>query len=173
MKDIFGFRIKKSILSTLNCNTRTHIFHNFSSMSKVLIFFSYEDWKEIEPIVQDLEKEGKELILWTILPRKQKEIQGGLPRFVRAITPKEISRIRGLSPSIVEEFKSLKYDTLFDFTTDEDNLVLCLLACNSAEFCIGIKEIEYKIYDFIVLKDENINLLETYEQIKIYQSKIL
>ena len=78
----------------------------------------------------------------------------------------------GLSSIVIDEFEKLSYDTLLDLTTKNDKTLLFLLANNSAEFCIGIREQDFKVYDLIILKEEDVNLLETYEQIKFYLNNI-
>ncbi len=169
---MFDFFSKKKINSALECNTRTHIFHNLNDMKKILIFFSYQDWSEIQQISQDLKDKGKEVLLWTTQLKKGEDVQAKLPSDVRVLSHKDISKWQGLSSFIVEEFKALSYDTLLDLTTYDDKSLLYLLANNSAEFCVGIKEQDIKIYDFIVLKEEGAKVFETYNQIKFYLNNI-
>ncbi|MBK5722465.1 hypothetical protein JGH11_16445 [Dysgonomonas sp. Marseille-P4677] len=169
---MFDFFYKKKLNSALECNARTHIFHNLNDIKKVLILFSYQDWAEIQQVSQDLKEKGKEVLLWTTQAKKTVESQAQLPVEVRVLSHKDISKWRGLSSSVVSEFKALSYDTLLDLTTQDDKSLLYLLANNSAEFCIGIKEPDIKVYDFIVLKEENAKVLETYDQIKFYLNNI-
>lgn len=169
---MFDFFAKKKINSALECNTRTHVFHNLNDIKRILILFSYQDWNEIQQISQDLKDRGKEVVLWTTQVKKTDGVQTQLPPEVRVLSHKDISKWRGLSSSVLEEFKVLSYDTLLDLTTQDDKSLLYLLANNSAEFCVGIKEPDIKLYDFIVLKKENAKLSETYDQIKIYLNNI-
>lgn len=169
---MFDFFAKKKINSALECNTRTHAFRNLNDIRKVLIIFSYEDWDQIQQISKDLKDNGKIVLMWTIQTKKVEDNKPELPSNVRVISHKEISKWQGLSSSVIEEFKRLSYDTLLDLTTQDDTSLLYLLACNSSEFCIGIKEPDVKVYDFILLKEENAKLFETYEQIKFYLNNI-
>lgn len=166
---MFGFNtINNKINSALINNVRKPAFLNLSDIEKVLILFTYKDWTEISEISKDLESIGKEVILWTVyLPRNEK-IEMSFPPNVKVVTQKEISKWKGLSMSVVDEFKKLKYDTLLDLTTKDDKPLHYLLACNSAKFCIGIREQELKFFDFTLLKEEDVNLEETYKQLKNY-----
>ncbi|MDU1891363.1 MAG: hypothetical protein E6767_11810 [Dysgonomonas sp.] len=163
---MLGLGTKEKISSALKSNTRNRSFHNLDNMRKVLLLFTYKDWKEVEPIVQDLRSLRKDVQLWTYQTKKD-EVQS-LPPSARVITQKEVFPIVGLSSVVVEEFKSLSYDTLIDLTTEDDKVLFYLLASNSAEFCIGIKESEHRIFDFSLLREDSMNLEETYGQIKFY-----
>lgn len=170
---MFSFFIKKKVNSVLENNIRKHTFRNFESMKRVLILFSYQDWGEISQIVKDLEKEGKEVLLWTTQSKKDKTVisAGGSDK-LHVITSKDLSWHKQISPSVIEKFKALSYDTLLDLTTDTNSTLLYLLANNQSEFCIGIKELDHKVFDFILLKENDKNLIETYNQIKFYLGNI-
>lgn len=166
---MFGFiAIKNKISSALINNKRRHAFLKLDDIQKVLILFTYKDWNDVSEIVRDLESKGKSVILWTTYPQRSGKEGVSIPSNVRVIAPKEISKWWGVSSSAVEEFGRLEYDTLLDLTTKKDKSLLYLLARNSAKFCIGIKESGHKFFDFILLKEENANLQETYAHIKNY-----
>ncbi|WP_231496720.1 hypothetical protein [Prevotella sp. 10(H)] len=141
-------------------------------MKKILILFNYNDYNEIKQIVEDLKVKGKEVTLWTVQPLMKDTGNTIFPQEVNIIMQKDISRWFGLSSRIVKEFKQLSYDTLLDLTTENNKTLLYLLANNTAEFCIGIRELDFKVYDLIILKEENANLPETYNQIKFYLNNI-
>jgi hypothetical protein len=168
---MFGFKAKKRIHAALESNERTHIFHKLDDIKKILILFTLEDWNEIFQISQDLKDKGKEIILWTLRPGKNEDSRMYPPE-VRIIGRKDISKWLGLSSQVIGEFRKLSYDTLLDLTTKDDKSLLYLLANNSAEFCIGIREQDFKVYDLIILKEEDTNLPETYKQIKFYLNNI-
>jgi hypothetical protein len=142
------------------------------SMRNILIFFSYDDWKEVSTVVQDLEQSGKNVILWTVYPHKKELSDTIFPMNVRVIRQNELSLLQVLSVSVVNEFRALSYDTLIDLTTTHNNAFKYLLALNSSDFCIGISQPEQKIYDFIILKEESQSLQETYSQIKFYLNNV-
>ena len=168
---MFGFKVKKKIQAALESNKRTHIFHKLDDMKKILILFTGENWDEVQQINQDLKDKGKDVILWTVQLKKD-GVGQIYPPEVKVIEQKDISKWVGLSSTVIDEFKKLSYDTLLDLTTKNDGSLLYLLANNSAEFCIGIKEQDFKVYDLIVLKEEDANLLETYTQVKFYLNNI-
>ncbi|MFV0419183.1 MAG: DUF6913 domain-containing protein [Dysgonomonas sp.] len=167
---MFSFiAIKNKISSALINNKRRHAFLKLDDIQKVLILFTYKDWDDVHEIVKDLESKGKSVELWTTYSQRNAKEDVSVPaKRVRVITPKEISRWWGVSSSTVEEFGRLEYDTLLDLTTKKDKSILYLLARNSAKFCIGIKEPEHKFFDFILLKEDDANLQETYIHIKNY-----
>lgn len=172
LTSMFDFLTKWKIDSAFKNNERTHTLKNMESMQNVLIFFSYADWKVVSQIAQDLEQKGKKVLMWTIYPHKKEVGSTIFPMNVRVIWQSETSLFKILSKSVVDEFKSLSYDTLIDLTTTQSNVFDYLLAQNSSDFCIGISEPQQKIYDFILLKKENDTLRETYDQIKFYLSNV-
>lgn len=169
---MFDFLTKKKIDSAFKNNKRKHALKNMKSMHNVLILFSYSDWKVISQIAQDLEKEGKKVIMWTIYTHKKNADNTIFPINVKVIRQEEMSLLKILSSSVMDEFKYLSYDTLIDLTTTQSNAFKYLLAQNTSEFCIGISELDQKIYDFIILKKESETLRETYDQIKFYLNNI-
>ena len=167
---------KKTDSALKHRNNREHRFLNMDMMKRVLILFNYEDWYQVKEIVQDMEAKGKEVLLWTIEPKKGKE-KGTIKETpsasrIRIITTKEISWFFGLSPMVKKEFEELACDTLLDLTTYTDKHLHSLLAISGAQFCIGIKELDDKIYDFTIIKEEEKDLLDTYNQIKFYLNNI-
>ncbi|WP_461826089.1 DUF6913 domain-containing protein [Dysgonomonas sp.] len=169
---MFDFLIKRKIDSAFKNNKRRHALKNMKSMHNILIFFSYSDWKAISQIAQDLKQEGKKVVMWTIYPRKRDADSTIFPINVKVIRQDEMSLLNILSSSVVDEFKSLSYDTLIDLTTKQSNVFEYLLAQNTSEFSIGISEPHQKVYDFIIFKKENETLRETYDQIKFYLNNI-
>ncbi|WP_459603061.1 DUF6913 domain-containing protein [Dysgonomonas reticulitermitis] len=169
---MFDFLIKRKIDSAFKNNKRKHALKNMKSMHNVLIFFSYSDWEIISQIAQDLEQKGKKVIMWTIYPQKKDADITIFPINVKVIRQDEMSLLKILSSPVIDEFKSLPYDTLIDLTTTHSNAFTYLLAQNTSEFCVGISEPDRKIYDFIILKKENETLKETYDQIKFYLNNI-
>lgn len=170
--NLFGLKIKRGIDSTLKRNSRKPVFRNLDNMHNILILFPYEDWNEVSSISQDLENKGKSVLLWTIEPKKKADSNTVFPQNVRIISQKEYSKLNGLSTTVVEEFEGLSYDTLIDLTPSDNATLLYLLAGNKSDFCIGIKESDYKTYDFTLLRQENMTLIDTYQQIKFYLNNI-
>ncbi|WP_165025427.1 DUF6913 domain-containing protein [Dysgonomonas sp. ZJ279] len=166
---MLDFYIKKKVNSVLKNHTRKHVFRSPENMVTILILFNSKDWKEVSEIAQDMRDNGKEVLLWTIQPKNAPALD--MPN-VRIITSKELSKTQVLSSSAINEFESLEYDTLLDLTTKDENALLYLLGINTSEFCVGIKELDYKVFDFIILKEDDKNLVETYTQIKFYLNNI-
>lgn len=164
---MFDFYIKKKIKSAIADNERKHRFLRLAEMKRIVILFDKEDREGIKVITDDLKKQGKEVISWTIC----RDLSLAIPD-ARIINQKDVSKWFGISTDVVEEFSKLQYDTLLDLTNEVNDNIIRLLSVNNADFCIGIKEIEYKLYDFIILKEEDKNIVETYEQIKFYLSNV-
>lgn len=168
------FYKRRKIKSALKRNNRAHAFFNFENLNSVLILFDFHDWDEVYSIAKDLDQTGQKVILWTVKQNKDDKIAPmmmgrniGNDISLRIILPEELSFFSILKDSVLDEFKSLKYDSLIDFASEYDYVSNYLLANNKAKFCIGIREPEIKIYDFVLLQNE-MNLINTYGQIKIY-----
>lgn len=170
---MFDFLVKWKINSAFRDNKRKHAFRNLESIKRVLVLFSYNDWPSIEPVLKNLREDGKEVVLWTCQTKKKADSNTLLPASVRVVDSKDLSFIHVLTPSVLDEFRSLQYDTLIDLTTTESKVNEYLLAHNSSEFSIGTRKPNLPFYDFMVLKSEEMNLQETYQQIKNYLSKVL
>ncbi|MFV0331873.1 MAG: DUF6913 domain-containing protein [Dysgonomonas sp.] len=169
---MFDFLVKWKIDSAFKSNKRDHAFRNIESIESILILFSYNDWKEIEIIARDLESKKKKVVMWTVQPPQKNLGNTIFPSNVRIIHPNEISLLNVISSSVLNEFKLLDYDTLIDLTTRDNKVCKYLLANNSSDCSIGISQSEYNVYDFIVLKEDNKTLQETYNQIKFYLNNI-
>lgn len=167
---MFDFIVRRKINSAFKNNRRNRTFKNLESIKDVLILFTYNDWNEIQPIVRDLEQNGKNVVLWTTMPAniQQNKHASILPINVKVITKKEKNPLQILKQDIVSEYRRLSYDTLIDLTTKNSYTLKYLLVQNSSEFCIGISESSEKVYDYILLKEDDKSLHETYNQLKIY-----
>lgn len=171
---MFKLLRKKKIGYLIKNYNRQRLFLGFKDINKVLILFHYKDIVQIEAVYNDLINEGKEVWLWTY-DNKSKKTTDQLPKSllnINLITPKEISRLGSVSPKILSKFESSQYDTIIDFTTSYEYVLYYLLACNKSRFCIGIRQDPNKLYDFTLVKEEQMGLTETYEQLKKYLNDI-
>lgn len=172
MLDLF---LQRSIKSELNNNSRTHTFLNFEKIHNVLVLFDIKDWETVSLIINDLEQHGKHVLPWCIKPKSG---QGqlalpSLPQNVRVIDMgKDLNWKRLIQPAILEEFDNLKYDTFLDLSLEPNDYSKLLLVKNKSNFCLGFTKKEEKLYDFIILKEENQDLFEAYKQLKIYLAHI-
>lgn len=164
------FFIEKNIQSGIKDNKREHHFLNFSRIKNVLIFFDFNKWDEILPIISDLEDNSKKVIAWTILPKEMKvDSTTNYPESVKIIDlNKSLNWMKVFRTDIFDEFNNLKYDTLLDLCMSRDEYLLSLLVRNHAQFYIGINEDSNKLYDFIIYHEEDKSLFDTYEQLKNY-----
>lgn len=166
------FFLKKNIESGLKKNKdRKHDFLSFDRIQSVLILFDIKDWQSIVPIIDDLKQNGKEVNAWTILPKSEKEysLAKTLLKDIRVLDlHKNLNWKRIFRPEIFDEFSNLKYDTLLDLSFEDNDYMMSLRVRNTSQFNLGFRELEYKIYDFIILKEDEKTLFETYEQMKFY-----
>jgi len=167
---MFDYFLQRSIKSGFKKYHRESSFMNFDDMKDIVIFFDMENREEIIPVIEDLKRNGKNVHAWTMKSGGSSLKSGG---DIRVIEPeKDLSLLRSLKPEVLEEFDKLYYDTLIDFSSSDNNYFLLLLSRNKSRFCIGIIEREYKIYDFILLKEEGYSLSDSYDQLKIYLKQI-
>ncbi|MDH6355259.1 hypothetical protein M2132_001597 [Dysgonomonas sp. PH5-45] len=168
-----NFFLKKGINDVYKKNNRPHSFKSFDAVRDVVLFFDYQDYPLAEKIILDLKGCGKQVSAWTVDNKEKTDATGPQFKFlpeVRVIEQeKDLSWKQMLQPPIEAEFDNLRYDTLFDFTVSgKENCLTYLLMKNKSSFCIGIKESEKNVYDCIILKDEDKDILYVYEQIKFY-----
>lgn len=172
---MLDYFLRRSIKSELNNNNRKHTFLNFEGMQNVLVLFDIQDWEMVSPIIEDLKKHGKYVMPWTIKPKStQGQTQSPtLPNSVRVIdTHKDLDWKRLIRPAILNEFDNLKYDTFLDLSLEPNDYTLSLLVRNNSRFCLGFTKREEKLYDFVILKEDNQSLFDAYEQLKIYLTHI-
>lgn len=172
---MLDYFLRRSIKSELNNNNRKHTFLNFEGMHNVLVLFDIQDWEMVSPIIEDLKQHGKYVMPWTIKP---KSAQGqtrppNIPANVRVIdTHKDIDWKGLIRPATLTEFDNLKYDTLLDLSLEPNDYTKSLLVRNRSNFCLGFTKRKEKIYDFIILKEEDQSLFDAYEQLKVYLAHI-
>lgn len=168
---MLDYFLKQNIRSCLKRHHRNHCFLNYNDIRKVLILFDIEDWYEIVPIIEALKKEGKSVTAWTIKPKQAQAFR--FPPYVRVIEPsRDMNWMNLFRPELLREFSNQEYDTLLDLSSGENDHLLLLLAQNKSSFSIGLIEREYKLYDFILLKDKEQTLLDMYNQLKNYLEHI-
>ncbi|WP_353123482.1 DUF6913 domain-containing protein [Dysgonomonas capnocytophagoides] len=172
---MFEYFIQKSIESELKNNKREHQFLNFDKIKNVLILFDIKDWEEVQSVAADLQGAGKSVSAWTVLPKISKgEIFGiTLPEWVKTVDlNKDLSWMKAIRSGVFTEFGNEKYDTLIDLSAEKDNYLLSLLVRNKSRFCIGTSEVKYKVYDFVLYRENDKTLTEVYEQLKIYLAQM-
>ena len=163
-------RLKKAIAT----NKRKHIFKNFNDIESVLILFDASHVDVISKIAGYLKSCGKKVILWTSATPETNpnNIQSLLIDSCKVIDYEEFSKIKIVKDDLLDKYAILSYDTLLDLTIENNIILNYLLAKNSAEFAIGIKESPDKVYDLVYLKEEKTDLYETFLQLKNYLNNI-
>lgn len=165
---MFNILRKKKIRTLLETNKRRHSFIDFASINRVMLLFQYKDLEQLQKISQDLEKEGKTVFLFAYDNHSATvDTKNNLSDIV-IINNKDISRLGSISADVLDKFESVQYDTIIDFSTSYEYPLYYLLASNKSQFCIGIRVDENKLYDFSLIKEDEMSLLDTYEQIKNY-----
>lgn len=173
---IFNYIRNKRINTAFKKNKRKHFFHNLRTMERVLILFHHKDWMQIQLVANDLTKNGKEVILWTVESLDDNIAGIKIPLAMRKLNKEDFSKIGYLKPKVIKEFKELKYDTLFDFTQEDGDgieYLSFLLAINQAQFCIGRREHLPRVYDLTILQAKGKSILETFGQMKVYLQNII
>lgn len=172
---MLDYFLQRSIKSELNNNNRKHTFLNFEGMHNILVLFDIQDWEMVSPIIEDLKKHGKNVMPWTVKPKlaQGQAHQVTLPQYVRVVdTHKDLDWKRLIRSTILTEFDNLKYDTFLDLSLEPNDYTKLLLVRNRSNFCLGFIKKEEKLYDFIILKEDNQSLFDAYEQLKVYLAHI-
>lgn len=163
---MLDYFLQRAIKSGVKKYNRNRSFVSFNKINDILILFEIDQWNELQPIINDLEKNNKRVIAWTIRTTETPSIQ--FPSFVKVVEPQDITWLNLFKANITDEFDKLSYDTLLDFTDEYNNYLFLLLLRNKSKFCIGFIERECKIYDFILLKNKSQNLNDAYFEMKKY-----
>lgn len=164
---MLNFIRKKKVNSALSKAQRDKKFLNYDSIKNILILFNITDWADIERVVEALRRDGKNVQLWTV--RSKETANAIVPNEIRVINAaKEVSWSQSLLKNVLDEFEKVNYETLLDLSAKNDNILEYLLAVNTSNFCIGIRETETKVYDFVMIKKEEDDIFTTFEQMKIY-----
>lgn len=168
---MLDYLLQQKINTGLKKYRREHLFLNYVDIKNVLILFDIEDWYEILPIIEKLKKDGKKVIAWTVRPKQSQVFR--FPHYVRVVEPnKDINWLKLLRPEVLEEFKRANYETIIDLSSGQDDYIMWLLTQNKSQFAIGLVEHEYKLFDFILLKDKEQSHFEAFEQMKNYLEHI-
>jgi len=170
---MLNFIRKKKVDSAREKTQREKAFLNYDSIKNILILFNISNWPDVQRIVEALKEDGKNVTLWTARPKDKVQIQ--VPQEVRVVdTAKEVTWTQSLTKPVIDEFEKINYETLLDLTTVSENALEYLLAVNTSNFCIGIREnkSKEKVYDFVILKKEEDDIFTTFEQMKYYLGKI-
>ncbi|MEN9917955.1 MAG: hypothetical protein RL662_391 [Bacteroidota bacterium] len=168
---MLDYFLQRNIRLGLKRYDRDHSFLNYSEINTVLILFDIEDWYEIAPIVERLKQDGKKVIAWTIKPKQSVPFK--FPHFVKVIEPDiDFTWLRLFKPEIISDFERLNYDTLIDLSSGTNDYILWLVTLNKSKFCISFTERKYKLFDFVLLKEENQSMLDAYNELKRYLKNI-
>lgn len=169
---MFKLLRKKKIDYLIQSYDRKHSFYDFDNLGNILILFHYRDIKDVVLIYNDLKSEGKNVQLWAYADQKSMAIPIPAGMEIKQITSKNISRLSSISTEILTDFEALQYDTIIDLSSSYEYVLYYLLAYNKAKFCIGIRHEDHKLYDFVLVKEDQMSLNETYQQLKKYLNNI-
>lgn len=173
---MFDFIRTQRVNFAFKRNKRKRAFRNLQTMERVLILFHHTDWMQIQLVANDLERMGKKVILWTAESTDGSTVNIRIPLVMRVLRQEDFSRSGVLKSKTEKEFKNLEYDTLIDFCKEDGDgteYLSYLLAMNEAEFCIGNRVHETRVFDLTVIQKEGKGVLETFGQMKVYIQNII
>lgn len=165
---MFKFLRKRKLKSAIEGNKHPHAFQTFEDINNVLILFENKHLNDVEYIVKDLLKSGKKVFLWTHNSDKKAVSPQRQSFNLQTITGGDVSMSGSIKPDILSVFQKQQYDTVMDLTQEPEYPLEYLLASNKAQFCVGIKRSESKLYDFVLLKNDDMSIKDAFLQIKFY-----
>lgn len=180
---IIGFIFKDRLKNHLKKLQRQRRFVNYINAQSIFLLFESdfaEKNVEVRRIIQKLTANGKKVISWGYIDKKQITTPI-LPDF-RILNKKDIDFSQKPNESILSELAENKFDLLIDLTEKEIIPLQYIALYAIADFKTGIKRNNSKIYDFMMDMDgisnqseENlveINATFIYNQIIFYLKSI-
>ena len=180
---IIGFIFKDRLKNHLKKLQLQRRFVNYNNAQSIFLLFESdfaEKNVEVRRIIQKLTADGKKVISWGYIDKKQITTPI-LPDF-RILNKKDIDFSQKPNESILSELAENKFDLLIDLTEKEIIPLQYIALYAIADFKTGIKRNHSKIYDFMMDMDgisnqseENlveINATFIYNQIIFYLKSI-
>jgi len=180
---IIGFIFKDRLKNHLKKLQRQRRFVNYNNAQSIFLLFESdfaEKNVEVRRIIQKLTADGKKVISWGYIDKKQITTPI-LPDF-RILNKKDIDFSQKPNESVLRELAENKFDLLIDLTEKEIIPLQYIALYAIADFKTGIKRNNSKIYDFMMDMDgisnqseENlveINATFIYNQIIFYLKSI-
>lgn len=180
---IIGFIFKDRLKNHLKKLQRQRRFVNYNNAQSIFLLFESdfaEKNVEVRRIIQKLTADGKKVISWGYIDKKQIATPI-LPDF-RILNKKDIDFSQKPNESVLSELAENKFDLLIDLTEKEIIPLQYIALYAIADFKTGIKRNNSKIYDFMMDMDgisnqseENlveINATFIYNQIIFYLKSI-
>lgn len=180
---IIGFIFKDRLKNHLKKLQRQRRFVNYNNAQSIFLLFESdfaEKNVEVRRIIQKLTADGKKVISWGYIDKKQITTPI-LPDF-RILNKKDIDFSQKPNESVLSELAENKFDLLIDLTEKEIIPLQYIALYAIADFKTGIKRNHSKIYDFMMDMDgisnqseENlveINATFIYNQIIFYLKSI-
>lgn len=180
---IIGFIFKDRLKNHLKKLQRQRRFVNYNNAQSIFLLFESdfaEKNVEVRRIIQKLTADGKKVISWGYIDKKQITTPI-LPDF-RILNKKDFDFSQKPNESVLSELAENKFDLLIDLTEKEIIPLQYIALYVIADFKTGIKRNNSKIYDFMMDMDgisnqseENlveINATFIYNQIIFYLKSI-
>ena len=151
---IIGFIFKDRLKNHLKKLQRQRRFVNYNNAQSIFLLFESdfaEKNVEVRRIIQKLTADGKKVISWGYIDKKQITTPI-LPDF-RILNKKDIDFSQKPNESVLSELAENKFDLLIDLTEKEIIPLQYIALYAIADFKTGIKRNHSKIYDFMMDMD--------------------
>ena len=148
---IIGFIFKDRLKNHLKKLQRQRRFVNYNNAQSIFLLFESdfaEKNVEVRRIIQKLTADGKKVISWGYIDKKQITTPI-LPDF-RILNKKDVDFSQKPNESILSELAENKFDLLIDLTEKEIISLQYIALYAIADFKTGIKRNNSKIYDFMM-----------------------
>lgn len=171
---ILNFFKKRSLLEQAD-SERLSEFLTFGQLKRVGIFANVGDIDQLNAIVADLQAHNIQVAIFLILSKEDLEKAPDLKEKLQAgyhlLSPKHFSFLGEVSTALSKQFSRENFDALLDLDSF-DYRFYHLMEIHPCKFRIGIQHLEFPLYDFCILKEEQQALWDIYQQIKKYLTNI-
>jgi hypothetical protein len=171
---MWKFIQKKKIAQALK-KQREPRFLPLAQITDVALIVNYSQMEEIKPIVENMQQSGKTVDVYLIFASRSVQKN---PHLKEKLLPEcQMIDSSGFSPFgepnevIRKQFLRKKFDVIIDLDGLDDRWTYLFLL-HPCAFRVGVRSLDFSLYDFCILKEERHTLMDVYSQMKFFLGNI-
>lgn len=168
---MINFFIRRSIKKNRLLVKRDRTFDNFDKILTIIIFFEISDYENAVLLCKLLESLNKKVVLFGFNNQK---IQPSVPTNINIYSKKETNSFGFPNKHVLEKFQLFNKHTDLCINLSDSNCLFISYLCSlsNAKLKIGIHEDSFKLYDFVVNVQKNVDSKFLSQQILFYLRKL-
>lgn len=173
---MFDYILKKRIKKMQSEPVRlSDSFRSYTQTRSILILCEYSVYKTLQPHIDNIRKEGKEVLVLAVDTKSQSSAlpAENTPDYLKLLRRKAFGRYTQMpSAQVLQSLQQQTFDAMIDATSSPNYAIIYLASAAKSSYKMGLKKGEMNPYHFMIQSETPLEPSTILEKLLFYWKKI-